>query len=216
VRIEIRKSSGTPKYRPVTTYGTIEGDFSLTYAMTLDTIADTGVQAGAGSYYVTDWLSPTEAESIGSSGSAWTTPGDATGQSDDYGESNVLWTSYSRKLVVSGFSIPEIEDGAVISGIEVEIDRYASDAGIEDRDIILWHGDYIGENSGVAGNWLGTDTDTYVSYGEGTGDNWDATLTPAIVTGGNFGVAIAVDNNHGSLTRTAYVDHVRMKVHYYQ
>ncbi len=108
------------------------------------------------------------------------------------------------------FNIP---DDAIITGIVVEIDEYASGAdSIKDYSIRLRKPN--GEVSSVRKSsqyWDTTDDDTYEIYGA-LNDTWNLDLTFNDVTHVNFGVDIAVENL--GTTNTAYIDHICVKIYY--
>lgn len=108
-----------------------------------------------------------------------------------------------------GFSVPA---GATISGIEVEIEREASNSSsIEDYDVyLLKNGSPSGSDKASSTDW--TTNDSTRSYGNST-DLWGTTWTQAQVSASNFGVRLRARNHHDN-NRTAYVDHIQIQVWY--
>lgn len=119
--------------------------------------------------------------------------------------------SFSRFLFVEkfGFTVPS---GATINGVEANVERKASAYGvIKDSVIQLVVANTIAGNNKSTGS-IWPITKTYATYG-GAADIWGATLTDVDVNDTAFGVGIIVANTD-TATRTAYIDHVRMKVYY--
>lgn len=54
---------------------------------------------------------------------------------------------------------------------------------------------------------------TYIDYG-GSGNLWGNALTPAIINGTNFGLAVAAFNTGNTITRNAQIDHVALTTYY--
>ena len=126
-----------------------------------------------------------------------------------------LWTGHtpSQYLVASGFGF-NIPAGATINGIEVDIRRRCRDPGsdIIDHEVRLVQGGKIQPTNRAASvpwstNWI------YASYG-GQSDLWGRLWTPAQVNDPTFGLALAVAWNGTAGNDDAFVDHVRVMVHY--
>jgi len=127
-----------------------------------------------------------------------------------------LWNGHtpSDRLVASGFGF-NIPAGSIVNGIEVDIRRRArsSSADIIDHQVRLVQGsnDSKADRASTTSwstNWI------YASYG-GPKDLWGRLWTPAQVNDPTFGVALAVAWNGGTTgDDDAYVDHVRVIVHY--
>ncbi len=119
---------------------------------------------------------------------------------------------FSRYLFVEkfGFTVPA---GATIDGVEADVERKASSYGVIKDSVIqlVVANNTTGSNKASSGVW--PLVKAYTTYG-GPSDNWGATLTATDVNDTAFGVAIKVVNTDASVTRTAYIDHVRMKVYY--
>lgn len=125
-----------------------------------------------------------------------------------------------------GFSVPA---GATITGVAATIykqETSTSDAiyggGITDDNIYLVTGGTIqtgGTNHAAAGNWS-TDFVTSTDYGSSS-DTWATVLTPAIVNGSDFGIAMRAASNVTTLNPftnanfvEASIDYVSMTVYY--
>ena len=111
-----------------------------------------------------------------------------------------------------GFNIPT---GAIIHGIQVEIDRHVDpDREVDDEDIyIVKNGVATGTDHENNTDWR--DFDQTRTYGNAT-DLWGTTWTAADINSGNFGVAIAAESNSGNnnVNTTIYVDYVGITVWY--
>ena len=105
-----------------------------------------------------------------------------------------------------GFSIPAT---ATITGISVEINRWASGSSVQDNQVQLLRGSAVGSDRSSGIDWS-TNNSTVVTYG---GDLWGTTWTPAQINNSNFGVTLDVSDNTGG-SRTAFVDYVRITVTY--
>ncbi len=112
-----------------------------------------------------------------------------------------------------GFSIPT---NAVILGIEVGIERYASGSSVIDSVVGLVNASdsIVGDNKADILNSYPTSsgTEAYATYG-GSSDTWNAGLTAADINDSDFGVVLSVLNGAFS-SRTAYVDHMRINIYY--
>jgi hypothetical protein len=111
-----------------------------------------------------------------------------------------------------GFTTADIPSGALIDGIEVQIERQSENADIDDSAI------YLRDNSGQTGdnkasftNW-GL-TDSTATYG-GASDDWNADLSDNDIRDTNFGIDISANSDNGFAYREARVDHVQIKVYY--
>ncbi|MHA1930951.1 MAG: LamG-like jellyroll fold domain-containing protein, partial [Promethearchaeota archaeon] len=112
-----------------------------------------------------------------------------------------------------GFNIPT---DATIDGIEVRMDRYATNTpqnSIKDYDIRLRNSTgQTGINKASANWWSTTDDGSYDVYGSSS-DDWSAFLIDTDIDN-DFGVDIAAKTEGVGVTNTAYVDHVEIKIHY--
>ncbi|MCW1309105.1 MAG: DUF2341 domain-containing protein, partial [Candidatus Nanoarchaeia archaeon] len=118
---------------------------------------------------------------------------------------------YSYILIVKGFGF-NLPDGAIITGIMVEIERY-NDPGETGQDALVQltkdGTNGVGNNKAVPGNW--PTTPTIATYG-GSNDLWGTTWTEAEIESSNFGLRFAAQ----ATTRNAdiYVDFIRITVYY--
>jgi hypothetical protein len=125
---------------------------------------------------------------------------------------------FSRYLISNahGFTIPE---GAVITGILVEIQKFQDIGGGDDycadSIIRLIQNDVVQGNADRASAAHYPDVPTYVSHG-GVSDLWGNTWTPEIINGDGFGVAIQARGVQvtSTLDAIAHIDHVRITVYY--
>ena len=111
-----------------------------------------------------------------------------------------------------GFALPA---EAVIVGIEVEVDRQANGSNVDDEDVRIMRGTSssapVGTDYASDTNWQASSDSTGV-YGGGA-NLWGTTWTVADVNSQYFGVRLRADNDSGS-SRTASVNHVRVRVYY--
>jgi len=158
----------------------------------------TSVTAGVGTQ---TWLNPT---GISADDASYTTVGLKQDQISDYLQA----TNF-------GFNIPE---DATISGIQVEIDRYASNfignTRIRDENVrLVKAGTIVGDNKADTGSYWPL-SGTNKSYGAGN-ELWGAEWTPAEINATDFGAALSVKNlSTLGISYTAYVDYIRITVTY--
>jgi len=142
----------------------------------------------------------------------WATPSGATTASDaSVATADVRNPSpQTHHLVVDGlgFSIPS---GATIDGIEVEVRRRSGAGSVRDAEVRLADGAAL-STADRARSTAWPTSFAYATYGGAT-DTWGETWTPADVNASTFGVAISAMHTGGS-PDDAYVDHVRVTVHY--
>ena len=146
-------------------------------------------------------------------GVGWGTPLNALTQNNNYAFALLLPsnnTSYYLKVTDFGFDIPSTAD---ITGIKVEVDRWAaSGTTVKDNSIRLVQVDTItGDDGNADAIWPDSDTDNYESYGD-SNDLWGVGWTPADINNSDFGVAIQAVLTSG--LGNAQVDHVRVTVYY--
>jgi len=144
---------------------------------------------------------------------AWSNPDNAKTQNNTYADVILtpLASSHYLKATNFGFTIP---DGAIIDGVLVEIDRFATNVAVKDKVAsLVVAGAVAGGNRKAFPGWAVVDTDTYRIYG-GILDVWGCALTPANVNAADFGVVLQVENTSAANTHTAYVDHIRITVYY--
>ncbi|MBO9377660.1 hypothetical protein GG804_12860 [Sphingomonas histidinilytica] len=142
----------------------------------------------------------------------WSNPGNIT--ADDGSYAGVILTGFgpSRTLRGSnfGFTSSDIPAGAFITGIEVKIERSASDANrINDTHVYIVPNGSAGSVSDRAGdNKADTVTkwptsDTAVVYGSSS-DTWSAGLTRAQAISSNFAVDLQATTTVGGLANVDY------------
>lgn len=151
------------------------------------------------------------AERSAGSGSGWSNSGNIVSSNNSRASANVPGNGVSANLDATnfGFSIPS---NAIITGIRAYLEKSASnDSGVDDDDVYLLRaGSPVGNDK--ASSWDWEDYDELWSYG-GTTDLWGTTWTPAQVNASNFGIRLQADSDTSS-GRTAYVDHVEIRVYY--
>lgn len=118
-------------------------------------------------------------------------------------------------LKVTGFGFA-ISGAATIQGIVVGVDRRESGTTLRvfDHSIRLVKGGTIsGDDKSAGAAWPSSDTDEYAIYGNST-DLWGLNWTPADINSPDFGVAISAVKDDSAYNRNAFVDHIRMTIHY--
>lgn len=118
----------------------------------------------------------------------------------------------SDGLIYNGFGFA-IPGGAVIDGIIVEIEKWGDGT---EADVVIQLVDETGTRVGnnkadLVTDWPNADPNTYVTYG-GAADLWGTTWTSTKINDPDFGIYIQV--SQGTNDREAYIDHVRITVHY--
>ncbi len=178
--------------------------------LTSSTTCPAGTANSVGPYY------PGTGENQSGIGSrSWRDPEDAL--------TNNGWVAYvdvgddgeiSNYLKVSdfGFNIP---GNAIMEGIEVRIGRYTSGSSTpRQRDYEV----RLVKNNTVTGNNLakpdGWPTSEQAEDYGGSNNLWGESWTAADINSSQFGVALSVINPHNYYDRTAYVDYIRVTVHY--
>lgn len=117
-------------------------------------------------------------------------------------------TSVRLKITDYGFTVP---GGATITGIKVDITRYATSEDIQDLQVRLVKGGLTQTHDKAAGgNWPDGDNIGTVSYG-GDADLWGDTWTPANINDAGFGAVLRVQTVGGD---TANVDGLEITVYY--
>jgi hypothetical protein len=146
-----------------------------------------------------------------SSASGWTNSTNVFTSNGSDAHTTISGDNVSANLNVTGFGF-SIPANATITGIEVEIERAASNSSsLEDDDVyLLKAGSPSGDDKRSTSDW--STFDSTRSYGDSS-DLWGTSWTPAQVNASNFGVRLQVLNHNGS-NRTAYVDHVQVQVWY--
>lgn len=146
-------------------------------------------------------------------GTFWNNTNRIVSDNNQYATVALTGTNTSRALYGTdyGFTIP---GAAVITGIQVQIERFVSSTfggnSVNDLAVRLIKNNTIqGNNNAVAGDW--TTTNTVITYGGAT-DMWGLTFTPADINSNQFGACISVQNQGSN--RTASVDYIRITVFY--
>ena len=174
----------------------------------------------------TDDNSPTALEDDTTIGTAeWQNYSNAAASDNSYTKANLNDTNASQTYTIShylkatnfGFNIPS---NATIKGVEVKIERKASDlqnGNVVDNKISLVQSGRVGisNKAHLLEFWPGEDASVY--YGSDT-DLWGTTLTPADVDAVDFGVVISAglvkSDNSTTGSATANIDNMTITVTY--
>lgn len=174
----------------------------------------------------TGWKQATANRTYGS-GAAWSNPANAYSSNDSYATSAVQKsnTSLVLRLTGFGFTTSDIPEGAVIVGVEVQVERHASAASnlldnvvqlvIDNSPTAASTAERFGSNKASASTWA-TTVNVSATYG-GAADQWGMngdTLTDAMIRSAAFGLDFQVRNNNALQARTANVDNVQIRVTY--
>lgn len=150
---------------------------------------------------------------------AFLNPGNAVSSNNSYATAAAtasLFAANTNYLKVTGFSMG-IPVNASICGIEVEVERSATNVGlftsVQDNSVRLVKNNVIsGNNNRQNSDW--NTSDEIITYGS-SGDLWNESWTAADINSANFGVVFsATINGLLSLLPTVRVDRVRIRVHY--
>jgi len=145
---------------------------------------------------------------------AWTDPDNAKVSDDVYAyASGSGITSHYLKATNFGFAIPT---GAIISGILIEVEKYAAGAttDIKDSAIKIVKADgSIGTTNKANTTTQWPTTEAYISHGSST-DLWGEIWTAENINDADFGLVISTI--HGAVGNKQYanVDHIRITVYY--
>jgi hypothetical protein len=169
---------------------------------------------------VTAWKSPGTCASVANNGGgAWSNPDNAKVSDDSRAsvapasEAGTAWLRCTN----FGFTTDDIPAGAVVAGIEVEIERCCN---YDDARYAFDYAIYLRKTSGQVGDnkakdssqhWPLVASEAYGAYG-GSADDWNANLTSADIRNADFGIDISADGE-GAET-TGYIDHVRIRIYY--
>lgn len=154
----------------------------------------------------TTWRDPT------ASGGAWSNASN-TYASDNSRASTAV---SGDTLCVSGFGFAsEIPPKSTILGIEVSVEGYAVNAGLDENRLTGEHGDqttcsFVGDQNKDFYLAVGSGNENYQSYGS-SADTWGAPTIAALARDTNFGVAL---QNLGEGNFGIYVDHVQMRIYF--
>jgi hypothetical protein len=122
----------------------------------------------------------------------------------------VVFHPYRDTLITDDFQL-EVPQDAQITGITAEI-RRAGDPMISDYSVrLVKDGELLGAERAKPELWTGELQ--WLTYG-GPDDLWGAEWTPADLNSDAFGVALSVAYTMQSGNARAYVDQVRVTVHY--
>lgn len=154
---------------------------------------------------------PSSGATSGGTGTAWSNPTRAYDDNNSFASSSMSSTSEFLYLKGFNFSIPS---NAIIDGVILNIDRYASVSNrVQDHSISLLNNtSALGTNKNSTVFW--PTSQAVASYGSST-DLWGnttTTLTPTIINNANFGVRIRAKT---SSSATAYIDYASITVHYH-
>jgi len=150
--------------------------------------------------------------SIGSR--VWNSPNNAASSNDNYAWSGAIVLGDRTHYLFStnfGFTIPST---AVICGITVRFEKRFSGlfGNISDNSIrLVSGGTVVGSDLATGATW--PNSDAYVVHG-GSSNLWGRTWTPADINNSGFGVAISANLGGTFLLPVAYIDHVRITIHY--
>jgi hypothetical protein len=135
-------------------------------------------------------------------GSAWSDPGNITASDDTYASGTSNGSGDMWYLIGSnfGFGIPS---GATIDKIEVKIEGYATSASTYASCQLLKAGVGVAMDSGLIPTTEGT-----VTVGD---DNWGVSWSAEDINDSGFGVRFTLA---GGVNKTAYIDHLQIKVYY--
>lgn len=126
-------------------------------------------------------------------------------------EITVVASDYNDLLFVDDFRL-EVPEDAEIQGVTLEVRRAGSNR-VADEAVHLHLGQQLGEkNRSLGPVW--TDELRWIEYG-GSEDLWGLELTAADVANEEFGAAVSVRYTGAAGNTRAYVDQVRMTVHYH-
>ena len=154
---------------------------------------------------------PAPAERSAGTGAGWTSSTNIVSSNGWKASASVPANGVSANLDATsfGFTIPA---NATITGIVAYIEKSASSSsGVDDDDVFLLKaGVATGNDKANPSDW--DDSDDVWTYG-GSTDLWGTTWTPAEINASNFGLRLRADSDTSS-SRTAYVDHVEIRVYY--
>ena len=214
-------SDSNGNLQEVTTAGT-SGATTPAWATTIGgTTTDNTVTwtlRGIGFYNPVSQSGPAYAGTVTQSGfeASWTNINNVKAADGAYATAtlNVGNGDTSNNLLVTnlGFAIP---GGATISGIRVEIGRYASRVStVQDVYVQLLKASAITGTPKALSTFWGAN---FVNAQYGTsGDMWGATLAPADINATGFGVVLSVGaSNNPNFSVNANVDYIRVTVYYY-
>jgi hypothetical protein len=112
-----------------------------------------------------------------------------------------------------GFSTSDIPSGSTIDGIEVKIERRASEAGAINISALYLRktSGQVGDSKSSATYWGITDAE--VVFGAAT-DKWNASLVTSDILSNDFGIDLSVYNADTAALHSGHVDCVSIRVYY--
>jgi hypothetical protein len=128
----------------------------------------------------------------------------------DAAQLTVVNTTYHDVLLTDQFKL-EVPEAAEVQGITVEVRKAGSDSVVDDSVRII-KGGVIGAAERASSQVWSADL-TWVSYG-GPADLWGEQWSAADLNSDDFGVALSVLYTRTVGNTRAYVDQVRVTVHY--
>jgi hypothetical protein len=160
---------------------------------------------------VTGWKTAGTASSQGGNPN-WANTGNTTSSDNAYATCVLaaFETTDFLQLTNFGFTTGDVPSGSLIVGIEVEVERKASGAGVIDDTIQLYDSGAIGTNKATGTDW--PTSDGTASYG-GAADTWAAGLLDTDIRDSGFGVNVSAASLSSS-ARTTSVDFVRLRIYY--
>ncbi|BCB25402.1 hypothetical protein SKTS_02880 [Sulfurimicrobium lacus] len=161
----------------------------------------------------TQTMSPTTCSNVTGTGSlAWGSPGNALANDTSYATVSLNDSQVSNYLQCTGYGFT-IPAGATINGVTVNVERMATNSGIQDAAMRLVRAGTIQSTDRSTTTAYPT-TSAYEAHG-GAADLWGGSWTVADINNANFGAAMAAAKP-GSTggARTASVDHIEITVTY--
>lgn len=160
----------------------------------------------------TGWLNPTSV-AVGGSGTAWVNPSYI--MAHDTSNAYVPLSNFNNSEIIYAydFDFSAIGSGDTINGIEVQIERQGSSStNLLDYSVYLYAGGTQKGNNKADLVTLYPTSDTYAQYGSPT-DHWGWSGGIGYSDLATIRVGFQADINV-SVGRTAYCNHIQMRVHY--
>lgn len=159
----------------------------------------------------TGWHSPASAASVPYGTQAWSYPTRVYASDNSRSSARLSQDEESHYIRSTNYSMG-VPVGAIINGIYVRIEKYASGAGIADLSArLVKAGTEVGSSKALGGDW--STEEGYVYYG-GASDLWGTSWTAVQVNASNFGFSIAAVGMFIATSKLAYVDHIQIRVYY--
>ena len=154
-------------------------------------------------------------ESIPGSDKFWFSVENAGGSDDvytDFGNLSIGTNIYTDYIHVNKFQL-DIPAGAIITGIQVDVERSDPDQNTADYSIRIIKYDIVTGDEKSTGDAYDA-TDSYKTFG-GAGDLWGEIWTADMINDNGFGVAIAAQRINGSSGQTSgKIDDISITVFY--